>query len=32
MICSEAKFDITDEALKDPGFRYANASVMGDAS
>ena len=32
MICSEASFDIPEEALKDPGFKYANASVMGDAS
>jgi hypothetical protein len=32
MICSEAKFDVTDDAKKDPGFRYANAQVMGDAS
>ena len=32
MICSEAKFDVNEEDLKDPGFRYANASVIGDAS
>ena len=32
MICSEAKFDITDEMKRDPAFRYANASVIGDAS
>ena len=32
MICSEAKFDITDQMLRDPAFRYANASVIGDAS
>jgi len=32
MICSEAKFDISEEDLKNPGFRYANAPVMGDAS
>jgi len=32
MICSEAKFDISDDMLRDPGFRYANASVIGDAS
>lgn len=32
MICSEAKFDISEEMLKDPAFKYANAPVMGDAS
>ena len=32
MICSEAKFDITAEDKRDPNFKYANASVIGDAS
>jgi sodium/potassium-transporting ATPase subunit alpha len=32
MICSEARFDVSDEDLKAPDFKYANASVMGDAS
>lgn len=32
MICSEAKFDVTEEAVRVPGFKYANASVIGDAS
>jgi sodium/potassium-transporting ATPase subunit alpha len=32
MICSEARFDINDNQLKDPGFKYATASVIGDAS
>jgi sodium/potassium-transporting ATPase subunit alpha len=32
MICSEAKFDISEEMLRDPAFKYANASVIGDAS
>jgi len=32
MICSEAKFDISESDLKDPGFKYSTASVIGDAS
>jgi hypothetical protein len=32
MICSEAKFDLTEEQKRAPGFKYMNASVMGDAS
>lgn len=32
MICSEAKFDISEEAKKEPGFKYAEAPVLGDAS
>ena len=32
MICCEARFDIKDEELKNPGFKYATASVIGDAS
>lgn len=32
MICSEARFDIKEEQFKDPGFKYATASVIGDAS
>lgn len=32
MICSEARFDINDNEMKDPGFKYATASVIGDAS
>jgi sodium/potassium-transporting ATPase subunit alpha len=32
MICSEAKFDVSAEMMKDPAFRYANAPVIGDAS
>jgi hypothetical protein len=32
MICSEATFNITEAELKVPGFKYANAIVMGDAS
>ena len=32
MICSEAKFDITDEDKRSPDFKYANAPVIGDAS
>jgi sodium/potassium-transporting ATPase subunit alpha len=32
MICSEAKFDVSEEMMRDPAFRYANASVIGDAS
>jgi sodium/potassium-transporting ATPase subunit alpha len=32
MICSEAKFDISEEDKRTPGFKYMNASVMGDAS
>jgi len=32
MICSEAKFDITEEKKREPGFKYANAPVIGDAS
>lgn len=32
MICSEAKFDISEEDKRKPGFKYMNASVIGDAS
>lgn len=32
MICSEAKFDVSEEKKREPGFKYANASVIGDAS
>ena len=32
MICSEAKFDISEEMVREPGFKYMNAPVMGDAS
>jgi sodium/potassium-transporting ATPase subunit alpha len=32
MICSEAKFDISEEQRRAPGFKYMNASVIGDAS
>ena len=32
MICSEAKFDITEEEAKAPGFKYTEAPVIGDAS
>ena len=32
MICSEAKFDIEEEQTKAPGFKYAEAPVIGDAS
>ena len=32
MICSEAKFDVTEEQIKSPGFKYLEAPVIGDAS
>ena len=32
MICSEAKFDITEDDRQNPGFKYMNAPVIGDAS
>ena len=32
MICCEAKFDVSDEQVRAPGFKYADASVIGDAS
>ena len=32
MICSEAKFDVNDSDKRQPGFKYMNASVIGDAS
>ena len=32
MICSEARFDIKDEEKLNPGFKYMNSSVIGDAS
>ena len=32
MICSEAKFDITEDQVKTPGFKYSTAPVIGDAS
>ena len=32
MICSQAKIDVSAEEVKNPGFKYANAPVMGDAS
>lgn len=32
MICSEATFNVKEEELRAPGFKYANAIVMGDAS
>lgn len=32
MICSEAKFDISEEQRKSPGFKYSLAPVIGDAS
>jgi len=32
MICSEAKFDVTEEQVRAPGFKYSEAPVMGDAS
>ena len=32
MICSQATFNIKEEELRAPGFKYANAIVMGDAS
>lgn len=32
MICSEAKFDISDEQRKHKDFKYTTASVIGDAS
>lgn len=32
MICSEAKFDVSNDEIKSPGFKYTEAPVMGDAS
>ena len=32
MICSEAKFDVSEEDKRAAGFRYAEAPVIGDAS
>lgn len=32
MICCEAQFDVSDDELKDPAFKYATCTVMGDAS
>lgn len=32
MICSEATFNVTENEVRAPGFKYANAIVMGDAS
>ena len=32
MICSEAQFDINDGDERKPGFKYAEAPVIGDAS
>lgn len=32
MICSEAKFDVSEAMVAAPGFKYMNASVIGDAS
>lgn len=32
MICSEAKFDVSEQQVKAPGFLYSTAPVMGDAS
>lgn len=32
MICSEAKFDVSDEDIRTPGFKYTEAPVLGDAS
>lgn len=32
MICSEAKFDLTEDQIRAPGFKYGDASVIGDAS
>jgi len=32
MICSEAKFDVSEAMVSAPGFKYMNASVIGDAS
>jgi len=32
LICSDATFNITEEQVRAPGFKYANATVMGDAS
>lgn len=32
MICSEAKFDVTEEQLRAPGFKFATCPVIGDAS
>ena len=32
MICSEAKFDISEDDRRSPDFKYMNSSVIGDAS
>ena len=32
MICSQAKFDVTEQQIHEPGFKYTEASVIGDAS
>lgn len=32
MICSEAVFNVQDHEKKKPGFQYATAQVLGDAS
>lgn len=32
MICSEAKFDVTDDQVREPSFKYMTAPVIGDAS
>lgn len=32
MICSSAKFNVTPEDLKEPGFKYTEAPVIGDAT
>ena len=32
MICSEAKFDVTDDQKRAANFKYMDASVIGDAS
>lgn len=32
MICSEARFDVSDDQIKKSDFKYASAPVIGDAS
>ena len=32
MICCEARFDVTDDMVRAPDFKYATAPVIGDAS
>ena len=32
MICSEARFDVTNDEVRSPDFKYSTASVIGDAS